>query len=153
MSKKYILKLTESERRDLEEIVRKKKASARKIQRAQVLLACDQEEFGLSWIDEDIARAYACATRSVESWRKEAVLNGPLCVLERKKYVRTKPTARLTGEDQARLTALVCSSPPSGYGRWTLRLLANQLVELEIVETISHETVRTELKKANLSLG
>jgi len=147
MAKKYILKLTDEERTELELLVKKGKAAAWKLQRAQALLQCDQGPNGPGWIDEDVAAAYGCTTRTLESWRKQAVEAGPLSLLQRKPRLTPPVQPKLDGEQQARLTALACSQPPKGYARWTLRLLAEQLVELEIVEGICHETVRRALKK------
>ena len=96
----------------------------------------------------DIAEAFGVTTRSPESWRKRAVLDGPMALLQRKPRA-TAAVAKLGGENEARLTALACSRPPRGLARWSLRLLAERLVELEVVEAVSHETVRRSLKKAN----
>jgi len=146
--KKYVLKLTAEERRELQQLVRKGKAAAWKVQRCQALLQCDQGPDGPAWTDAQVAAAYGCTPRSLESWRKQAVGAGPLSLLERKPRVRPPVAAKLDGEQQARLTALACSQPPRGYARWTLRLLAERLVELEVVDAICHETVRRALKKA-----
>jgi transposase len=148
VAKKYVLQLTPDERTELEQLVKKGKAAGWKLQRAQALLQCDQGPDGPGWTDELIAAAYGCSTRSVESWRRQAVESGPLALLQRRPR-RTPPvTPKLDGEQQARLTALACSQPPTGYARWTLRLLAERLVELEVVDAISHETVRRALKRA-----
>jgi hypothetical protein len=148
MAKKYILKLTADERVDLERLVRRGHVAGWKIQRAQALLHCDQGPEGPAWTDARIAEAYGITTRSLESWRKRAVEAGPMALLERK--ARAVPAAlKLDGEKHARLTALACSTPPDGQARWSLRLLAERLVELEVVEAVSHETVRRCLKKAN----
>ncbi len=148
MVKKYVLKLTAEERAELEQLVKKGKAAGWKRQRAQALLQCDQGPSGPGWTDALVAQAYGCTTRSLESWRQQAVESGPLSLLERKPR-RTPPVAaKLDGEAQARLTALACSQAPPGYARWTLRLLGERLVELEVVDTIAHETVRRALKKA-----
>jgi transposase-like protein len=149
MAKKYILKLTANERVDLERLVRRGHVAGWKVQRAQALLHCDQGPDGPAWTDERVAEAYGITARSLESWRKRAVEAGPMALLERK--ARTTPAAalKLDGEKQARLTALACSKPPDGLARWSLRSLAERLVELEVVETVSHETVRRSLKKAN----
>ena len=151
-AKQYILKLTSEERTELAEVVRKGKASGWKIPRAQALLACDQGPFGPAWSDDQIASAYGCTRRSVENWRKQAVLEGPLSLLERKPR-SDKGSSKLDGEGQAQLTKLACSKPPQGQARWSLRLLANELVQLEIVEDISHETVRRAMKKTRSSPG
>lgn len=148
MVKKYVLKLTEEERSELEQLVRKGKTAGWKVQRAQALLQCDQGPQGPAWNDEQVALAYGCTTRSLESWRKQAVESGPLSLLERKPRLRPPVLPKLDGDKEARLTALACSQPPTGYARWTLRLLAERLVELEVVDSIAHETVRRALKKA-----
>jgi hypothetical protein len=146
--KKYVLQLTAEERRELQQLVKKARTAAWKRQRAQALLQCDQGPKGPAWTDEQVAQAYGCTPRSLETWRKQAVEAGPLSLLERKPRVRPPVAPKLDGEQQARLTALACSQPPPGAARWTLRLLAEHLVELEVVDTISHETVRRALKKA-----
>lgn len=149
MAKKYILKLTAEERDDLERLVRRGHVAGWKIQRAQALLHCDQDPEGPAWTDERIAEAYGLTTRSLESWRKRAVEAGPMALLERKARATPAASLKLDGEKQARLTALACSQPPDGLARWSLRLLAERLVELEVVGAVSHETVRRSLKKAN----
>lgn len=146
MSKKYVVKLTADEREELGTLIRKGRVAHWKLQRAQAILAFDQGEGGLAWPDSRIAEAYGCTTRSVENWRKQAVETGPLSLLERKPSVG--PKSKLDGEQEARLTKLACSKAPKGHSRWSLRLLAEHLVELEVVESISHETVRRALKKA-----
>jgi len=147
MAKKYVLKLTAAERTELEFVIKRGKAAAWKVQRAQALLKCDEGIQGPGWPDERIAEAFGCTTRSLESWRKQAVERGPLSLLERKP--RTSFASILDGEKEARLVKLACSRAPEGRARWTLRLLAEQLVELEVVETISYETVRRALKKTS----
>jgi transposase len=144
--KKYVLKLTAEERGELELVVKRGKAAAWKVQRAQALLKCDQGPLGPGWSDEQAAEAFGCTTRSLESWRKQAVERGPLSLLERQP--RTLPS-KLDGEKEARLVKLACSKPPDGRTRWTLRLLAGRLVELEVVGAISHETVRRAMKKTS----
>lgn len=146
MSKLYVVKLTDEERLELSAVVRKGVAAAWKRQRAAALLKCDAGPKGPGWPDQRIAEAFGCTTRSLENWRKQAVELGPLSLLERKPMPRRM--GKLDGENEARLTKLACTSPPEGYGRWSLRLLSEQLVELEVVETVSHETVRRALKKA-----
>jgi hypothetical protein len=147
VSKKYVVKLTAEERSELVIVVRKGKAAGWKIQRAHALLKCDQGSGGPAWPDSQIADALGCTPRCLESWRKQAVEQGPLSLLERKP--QTQRVLKLAGEKEARLTKLACSQAPAGYGRWSLRLLARRVVELEIVEAVSHETVRRALKKAN----
>src|SRR5215831_12130244 len=133
VAKKYVLKLTAEERAALDRVVRKGRVAGWKVQRAQALLQADQGPDGPAWTDEQIAAAYRITTRSLESWRKQAVERGPLSLLERKPRVRPAVAPKLDGEKQA---------------RWSLRLLAERLVELQVVDAISHETVRRALKKA-----
>ena len=149
MAKKYVLQLTAEERAELQQLVKKGKTAAWKVQRAQALLHADQGPDGPGWTDALIAAAYGCSTRSLESWRRQAVESGPLSLLQRQPRKTPPRTPILDGEQQAQLTKLACSKAPPGHARWTLRLLAEYLVELEIVETISHQTVRRALKKVN----
>lgn len=151
-AKKYVLKLTMEERAELTSLVQRGNAAGWKIQRAQVLLKCDQGPQGPVWIDERIAEAYGCTRRSVENWRKQAVEEGPLSLLERKPR-SDKGQTKLDGEGEAQLVKLACSKAPPGYARWSLRLLAGKLVEMEVVDSISHETVRGVMKKTTSSRG
>lgn len=144
--KKYVVKLTVEERAEFERLVKKGKAAAWKVQRARALLKCDQGVAGPAWTDAQIAEALECTTRSLESWRKRAVESGPSSLLERASSGPRAP--KFDGEQQARLTKLACSKAPSGQLRWSLRLLAERVVELEIVASASHETIRRTLKKA-----
>ena len=153
MAKKYVLKLTMDERVELQQLVRKGRAAAWKVQRAQALLQCDAGVAGPRWTDEQVAQAYGCTTRSLESWRKQAVERGPLSLLERKVRVTPPVAPKLDGDKEARLTALACAKAPRGHARWTLRLLAGRLVELKVVDSISYETVRRALKKTTSSRG
>ena len=146
MAKKYVLTLTVDAQERLERITCQGKAAAWKIQRANALLKCDQGSRGPGWTDERIADAFGVTVRSIEHWRQEAVEHGPEALLERK--VRPPTPSKLDGEGEARLMMLACSEPPPGHARWTLRLLAKRLVELEVVEVVSHETVGRGLKKA-----
>ena len=113
------------------------------------MLKFDASSSGPAWPDARIAEAFSVTTRSLESWRKRAVEEGPLSLLERKPENSPRVTPKLQGEQEAQLTQIACSQPPAGHARWTLKLLAARLVELEIVDTISYETVRRTLKKAN----
>lgn len=142
---KYRVKLTADERMDLERLVRKG-AAGWKIKRARALLKCDEGEGGPSWSDTQIAEAFDVTSRSIESWRKQAVLRGPMSLLERKAQDRSKHR-KLDGAGEAVLIKLACSSPPQGYARWSLRLLADPLVALEVVDSIGHECVRQTLQK------
>ena len=151
--KKYTVKLTEVEREELENVRRGKKGkqniAAWKVVWAKVLLKCDQGKFGLKWTDERLAAAFDLSVRCIEKWRQRAVEEGPLAILERKPRLAPPVAAKLDGDGEAQLTKLACSVPPAGRSRWTLRLLAEHLVELEVVASISHETVRQVLKKAS----
>ena|SRR5687768_5909637 len=148
MAKKDVLKLTAEERAELARLVRNGNVAGWKVQRAHALLKCDQGPDGPAWADAPIAEAFGVTTRSLESWPKRAVLDGPMTLLQRKPRA-TSALAKLGGENEARLTALACSPPPKGLTRWSLRLLAERLVEREVVEAVSHETVRRSLKTAN----
>jgi hypothetical protein len=149
MAKKYVVMLSAEERSTLEGVIRQKKSAAWKVQRAQALLKCDAGPNGPAWPDAKIVESFGGTTRSLESWRKRAVEEGPLSLLERKPEDSPRVTPKLQGEQEARLTQLACSPSPPGHARWTLRLLAARLVELEIVESISYETVRRALKKVS----
>ena len=105
------------------------------------------------WIDVRIAEAFGCTTRSLENWRKKAVEKGPLSLLKRKVRLTPPTPPKLDGEKEARLVALACSDPPEGRARWTMQLLAERLVQLEVVDSISHETVRGALKKMTSNRG
>lgn len=146
----YRVKLSADERREFELVAKGKrgqlKIAAWKVQRANALLMCDEGELGPAWRDEDIAEAYSTTTRSLENWRKQAVLNGPSSVLQRQKRVSTKGLI-LDGEKEAKLTQIACSKPVNGKSKWSLRMLADRLVELEVVDSVSHETVRRTMKK------
>lgn len=145
--KKYCVELSVEERATFEQIVNANKAARWKIKRAQAMLKCDQGPDAPSWPDTLIAEAYNVTVQSVETWRKQAVLQGPLSLLSRKPRQHPPRTAKFDGEKEARLVALTCSEPPTGYGTWSLRLLAERVVDLDIVDSVSHETVRQTLKK------
>ena len=151
--KKFIVKLTEEERAELERIAIGKKGKQNiatwKVIRAKVLLKCDQGQLNGKWTDERLAAAFDLSVRCIEKWRQRAVEEGPLALLDRKPRLTPPTPPKLDGEGEAQLTKLACSVPPEGYARWTLRLLAEHLVELEVVESICHETVRQVLKKAS----
>jgi hypothetical protein len=149
MPKKHTVCLTDEERRVLEEVIRKGGAAAWKVQRAQAMLKCDSSSQGPKWSDSRIAEAFGMTTRSLESWRRRAVEEGPLSLLERKPEDSPRVAPKLRGEEQAKLAQLACSAPPEGHARWTLRLLADRMVELEIVDSLSHEAVRRALKKTS----
>lgn len=149
--KVYRIKLTAEERETFTQVAKGKrgklKIAAWKVQRANAMLKCDESEQGPGWTDERIAEAYATTTRSLENWRKQAALKGPLSLLERKQRA-TPPSPRiLDGEKEAQLTRIACSTPPNGRSRWTLQMLADELVALEIVDSISADTVGRVQKK------
>jgi transposase len=148
----YKVTLTKEERAELTALVTKGKGNVRRLRRAQILLMADEAQEGGSWKDRDIAKALNAHVATVERTRKACVLTGIEAAMNhtRPKKSRSK---RLDGAGEARLAQLACSQAPAGYEEWTLQLLANKLIELQIVETISAETVRTTLKKMNLSLG
>lgn len=145
MQKKYIVRLSAEERSELEAMVTKGKGAAYKIKHANILLAADVE--GPAWPDQQIAQAYCCHARTVENVRRRLVLEGLAAALARKKQAYPSHPPKLDGKGQARLTALACSQPPEGRDRWTLQLLADRLVELNVVDSISDQTVRRTLKK------
>lgn len=150
--KKYIVRLSTEERKELEELVGKGKVAAHKRKHAQILLKADVGEEGPGWIDSRISAAFDVTTKTVENVRKRLVEKGLETAINRAKRSGEKKT-KLNGEDEAHLVALTCSEPPSGNTRWSLRLLADQMVELKYVDTISHETVRQTLKKTKSNLG
>ena len=143
MLKKYMVRLTDAERKTLEQIVGKFKGSSQKVRRAQVLLKADAD--GPGWTDARIAEAFGCRTKTVENIRERLVRQGFEVTLNGQ--ARPKPPKLLNGEQAAKIIALRLGSPPPGFANWTLRLLAEQVVALEIVEAISYETVRRTLKK------
>lgn len=144
MKKKYIVRLSSAEREVLQAVVKKLKGSSQKVRRAQVLLKADAD--GPNWTDAEIAEAYGCRIRTVELIRERLVTEGFEKTLEgQSKKSRGKV---LDGKQEAKIIALRLSSPPKGFAHWTLRLLAEQAVELAITESVSHETVRRLLKKA-----
>ena len=149
---KHRVKLTADERQTLEQLVRQGQAAGWKLQRAQALLKCDEGEQGPGWADAAIAEAFDVTERTLENWRKQAVVRGPSSLLERKSQDRAR-FRKLDGAGEARLTQLACSDPPDGYGKWSLRLLADELVALEVVDSIGHECVRQTLKKTSSSPG
>ena len=145
MYKKYIVRLSDEERQVCREVVKKLKGSSQKVRRAQILVQADAD--GPNWPDVRIAEAFHCRVQTVENLRKRLVTEGFETALNGKTRESPPTPPLLDGEKEAKLIALRLGRPPSGYGRWTLRLLADELVALEVVESISHETVRQTLKK------
>jgi len=152
MKKKYIVTLTQEERRMLREMVSRGKAAARKLTHARILLKADVSEGVPALDDGTIAREVDVGRATVERVRKEFVEEGLDAALERRKS-RRQYRRKLDGDGEAHLIALACSKAPEGRSRWTLRLLAERMVALEQVDRLSYETVRGVLKKTNLSLG
>lgn len=145
MRKRYIVRLTAKERETLYSVVKKLKGSSQKVRRAQMLLKADAE--GPHWTDRQIAEAFSCRTKTVENVRQKFVTEGFDASLNRKRR-DTPPRAKLLdGQQEARIIALRLGTPPKGYANWSLRLLAEKVIELEMVESISYETVRRTLKK------
>ena len=142
---KHKVELTSEERQTLETLVRKGKHSALKLTRAHILLKADSN--GPGWTDTQIAEAFGCHEQTAFNVRKRFATGGRLSALERTPQSRPSHVRKLDGCGEARLIALACSDPPEGFSQWTLRLLADELVELQIVESISLETVRQTLKK------
>jgi hypothetical protein len=145
MQKKYIVRLTDGERLELQEVVKKLKGSGQNVRRAQVLLKADAN--GPNWTDERIAEAFFCRVQTVEQIRQRLVERGFRETLDGANR-KDPPTPKLlSGEQEAEIIAMRLGPPPKGYANWTLRLLARKVVELEIVDSISHETIRRTLKK------
>jgi hypothetical protein len=143
--KKYIVELTEDERSVLREVVKKLKGTSGKVKRANILLKADTG--GPGWTDARIAEALDCRTKTVENVRQRFVELGFGVALNGKQR-ETSPTEKLlNGEQEAKIIALRLGTPPAGYGKWTLRLLARKVVELKIVDSVSYQTVRRTLKK------
>lgn len=152
MRKKYHVRLTSAERAVLTELISTGKAAARAQTHARMLLKADAGPDGPAWTDTQIATALEVGVRTVERVRERLVLVGLEAALV-PRSVRTSRRRKLDGEQEAHLIALACSTPPSGKKRWSLRLLAKQAVDLEIVDHIAPETVRTMLKKTISSPG
>ena len=145
MHKKFIVRLSDEEREVCQEVVKRLKGTSEKVRRAQMLLQADAD--GPAWIDARIAEAFDCRVQTVESLRKRLVTQGFEQALERKRR-ETSPTPRkLDGVGEAKLIAMRLGKPPAGYGRWSLQLLADELVVWEVVDSICPETVRKTLKK------
>ena len=145
MNKKYIIRLSDEERRECQDIVKRLKGTSEKVKRAQILLKADAD--GPQWSDAKIAEAYDCSVRTVENVRERLVTEGFHAALERKKRATPPTPSKLDGVGEAKLIAMRLGKPPAGYGRWSLKLLADELVTLEVVSSISPETVRKTLKK------
>jgi Homeodomain-like domain len=144
MPKKYVVRLTDAERETLNELLKRHRVAVQKVRRARILLKADAD--GPNWTDAKIAEAFDCRTRSVECLRERLVTEGFEVALHGKPKSRVRSKA-LDGEQEAKVIALRLGPPPRGFANWTLRLLAERVVALEIVESVSHETLRRTLKK------
>src|SRR5919197_3465084 len=149
MAVRYAIDLTDAERAALREILSKNKVKRSTIINAYILLKADR---ACGWTNADIASAYDVSTKKVEQLKKRFVEEGFEAALYRKP-VTNAHRRKITGEEEAHLIALCCSQAPEGYETWTLRMLADKMVELDIVDSVSHETVRRTLKKMHLNLG
>jgi transposase len=149
---KYVVRLTAEERETLESLVAGKRAAADKLLRARMLLKANVGQGGPGWSDEKIAEAFEVGLSTIHRLRQRLVEDGFESALVRKPRSRHR-APKLDGEKEARLVALACSSPPEGRARWTLQLLADKLVELQVVDSISDETVRLRLRRTRSSRG
>src|SRR6476646_7284393 len=145
MNKMFVVRLSNEERGVCQEIIKKLKGSSQKVRRAQILLKADAD--GPGWTDSKIADAFNCRVQTIENLRKRLVTDGFELALDGKQRQEPPTPCKLDGEAEAKLIAMRLGKPPVGYGHWTLHLLADEMVALEVVEAISHETVRKTLKK------
>lgn len=145
MEKKYIVRLSQEERQELHEVIKKLKGPSQKVRRAWILLKADAN--ASDWTDARIAEAYGCRTKTVENIRRRLVTRGFESALNGKKRETPPVPKKLDGRQEAQIIAPRLGPAPQGFANWTLRLLAEKVVELEIVESISHETIRRTLKK------
>jgi Homeodomain-like domain len=145
MNKKYVVRLSDSERDACQKIIKDLKGSSQKFRPAQILLKVDAD--GPAWSDDRVAEAFNCRTQTIENVRKRLVTEGFELALEGKKRREPPTPCKLDGEAETKLIAMRLGRPPAGHGHWTLQLLADEMVALEIVDTISHETIRQVLKK------
>lgn len=151
--KKYLIRLSPEERKTLKKLMTSGRGPARMFTRARILLKADQSDDGPGWPDERISEALEVTVQSVERIRKQLVEEGFDAVLSRRKYTQKVSRKKIDGDVEAHLVALSCSEPPPGRARWTLRLLADSIVEFGHLQSISHEAVRQTLKKTNLNRG
>jgi len=151
--KKYIVRLSNLECETLKKLITSGRGPARMFARARILLKADQSDDCPGWSDERISEAFDVTVQTIERVRKQLVEEGFDAVLSRREYKQKVSRKKIDGDVEARLIALTCSDPPEGRARWTLRLLADKVVELGYVENISHEAIRQTLKKTNLNRG
>ena len=152
MNKKYVVTLTDEECGALRRLIASGKGSARKLMHARILLKAERRNEHGEWEDTRIAGALDVAVSTIEKVRQRLVEDGLEAALV-PRPPRREYTRKLDGKEEAHLIALACSTPPEGHGRWTLRLLADRMVRLEHVGSLSHETVRRVLKKTRSSRG
>jgi len=145
LRKKYIVRLRKKEREELTEVISSLKGSSQKARRARILLKTDIN--GPGWSDEKASDAFSCRTQTVENLRKRLVVEGFKVALHGKERVSPPRSKKLDGKKEAKLIAMRLGNPPKGFANWSLRLLAKRVVELGLVDEISHETVRQTLKK------
>ena len=148
MKKRYPVILSDTERVELKNLIAAGTAPARKLTHARILLKADQSPQGPAWVDEQVAEAVEVSQPTVSRVRKQYVEEGLEAALNRRPPNRHYHR-KLDGEQEARLIALACSDPPEGQARWSLRLLADRMVELDVVDDLSYQTVRRTLKKTN----
>jgi len=149
MAKRYRVTLTKSERVELEKLLSGGRIDVRRLQHARLLLKADESKWGPGWLDSEISEAFDVAVRTVERIRKRFVEEGLELALSPYRTPRRSYKYKLDGEQEAKLIAIACSDPPEGQARWSLRMLADKMVELQYVDELSHETVRQTLKKTN----
>lgn len=149
---KWVVRLNETEREELETVLATPRAAAERVLRARVLLKADEGERGPGWSDAKIADAFEIGISKIQRLRQRLVEEGVVAALMRHPSPQARPR-KLDGAQEARLVTVACSAPPAGRARWTLQLLADQLVRLKVVDTISDETVRVTLKKMRSSPG
>ena len=145
MQKKYIVRLTEEERYELRDVIKKLKGTSQKVRRAQILLKADVE--GPNWTDQHIAEAFGCRTKTVENIRHRLVTRGFEETLDGARRATPPVQKLLDGEQEAQIIAMRLGPPPKGYANGSLRLLSRKVVELGIADEVSYETVRRTLKK------
>jgi len=149
---RYTIKLTKEEVEELYSIINKGSHSSQTFRTAYILLNCDEGEYAEKITNEQISKVLKVGMRTIDRVKKKFIEAGFEGVLDRRPTSRVYET-KSDGDVEAKLVALCCSEPPKGFAKWSLRLLADKMVELEYVESISHVTVRSVLKKTNLSLG
>lgn len=152
-AKQYPVILDQSQRDYLLELITSGTESARKLTRSRILLKADEGEFGPAYDDKKIKEAVEVSIPTIQRTRKTFALEGLTAALTPKKRSKPSRPKKFDGKKEAHLIALVCSPPPEGFSRWTLRLLADKMVELNHFSSVSHETIRRTLKKTNLDLG